>query len=389
MITLIAIDGQFVYTLVVFFRIEITLDDTHLQTIKSMQTRKGCAMKEINNVLAAFEFRDLAEFVPKTREEYQNINQIAYNLKLNTLLPTTVHIEPTNKCNQTCVMCVHPDMKRDVTFVDDDVALKAIDECARFGIYSVHFFFFGEPFMNRKTVEYIKIAKQKGIPMVSVTTNLTTIKDAEIEQLVTSGLNSIHISFEGLDRETYKRIRGTDSYERVLRNMDRLHHYKQKHRSESPWISLTYVRTEEVDEQIEAFKSTWQDRVNSIHVSPQFDYIGRAPIRKTQGDPNSESILDRNKEERLPCRQLWLRLVVLSNGELVPCSQNIDGELSIGNIKDMTIAEAWQGDKMLELRAQHLTNRIPDSCVCSECIDWDWSGRFDNRPKLKGAGNAK
>ncbi|MDH5748653.1 MAG: SPASM domain-containing protein, partial [Rhodospirillales bacterium] len=83
------------------------------------------------------------------------------------------------------------------------------------------------------------------------------------------------------------------------------------------------------------------------------------------------------------CRQLWLRLVVLSNGELVPCSQNIDGELSIGNIKDMTIREAWQGDKMLDLRASHLTNRISKDCVCHDCIDWDWSGRVDNRPQVR------
>ncbi|MAH84581.1 MAG: hypothetical protein CBB68_09650 [Rhodospirillaceae bacterium TMED8] len=342
-------------------------------------------MKKIKNVLAAHEFRDLAAFVPKSRNEYQEINQIAYNLKLNTQLPTTVHIEPTNKCNQTCVMCVHPDMQRSVTFIEDEIANKAIDECAKFGIYSVHFFFFGEPFMNRKTIKYITRAKRKGIPMVSVTTNFTTIKDSEIEELVTSGLNSIHISFEGIDRQTYRDIRGTDSYERVLRNLNRLYHFKEVHRSESPWISLTYVRTEESDKQIEAFQSAWRDKVNSIHISPQFDYIGRAPIRKKQVDLNSENIMDRSREKRLPCRQLWLRLVVLSNGELVPCSQNIDGELSIGNIKEMTIAEAWQGDKMLELRAQHLVNRIPDSCVCSTCIDWDWSGRFEGRPKTPEA----
>ncbi|HEY9078884.1 radical SAM/SPASM domain-containing protein [Magnetovibrio sp.] len=340
-------------------------------------------MKSINNMFAAYELRELAAFTPKNRQEYLDINQTAYNLKLNTRVPTTVHIEPTNKCNQTCVMCVHPDMQRPVTFIDDDIALKAIDQCAEFGVYAVHFFFFGEPFLNRKTVDYIRIAKQKGIPLVSVTTNFTSIKDAEIERLVVDGLDSIHISFEGLSREKYEAIRGTDSYERVLRNIERLYHYKAKHKSEKPWVSLTYVRTEETDEQIETFQSTWKDKVNSIHISPQFDYLGRAPIRETQGDPNSESILDRSSDDRLACRQLWLRLVVLSNGELVPCSQNIDGELSLGNIRDMTIAEAWQGDKMLDLRAQHITNRIPSDCVCDKCIDWDWSGRVVDRPKLK------
>ena len=340
-------------------------------------------MKSINNMFAAYELRDLAVITPKSRQEYLDINQTAYNLKLNTRVPTTVHIEPTNKCNQTCVMCVHPDMQRPVTFIDDDIALKAINQCAEFGIYAVHFFFFGEPFLNRKTVDYIRTAKQKGIPLVSVTTNFTSIKDAEIERLVVDGLDSIHISFEGLSREKYEDIRGTDSYEKVLRNLERLYHFKAKHKSEKPWVSLTYVRTEESDEQIETFQNTWKDKVNSIHISPQFDYLGRAPIRETQGDPNSEGILDRSAEDRLACRQLWLRLVVLSNGELVPCSQNIDGELSLGNIRDMSIAEAWQSEKMMDLRAQHITNRIPKECVCSGCIDWDWSGRVIDRPKVQ------
>ena len=339
-------------------------------------------MKFISDFLTADEMKSLAGFVPKNREEYQRFNQLSYNLKLNTKVPFTVHIEPTNDCNQTCIMCVHPDMKRAVTKVSEDIAYKAIDECARFGVYAVHFFFFGEPFMNRKTIEYIEYAKKQDIPLVSITTNFTTIKESEIERLVTSGLNSIHISFEGRDRENYARIRGTDSYNKVIRNLDKLLHYKKLHNSEGPWVSMTYVHTNETEEEIEAYKEKWRDRVNHFHISPQFDYIGRAPIRQTQQQVNSEGIMDRDQSERLPCRQLWLRLVVLSNGELVPCSQNIDGELSIGNIRDMTIAEAWQGDKMAELRMQHLVNRIPKSCVCSSCIDWDWSGRVDNRQKL-------
>jgi radical SAM protein with 4Fe4S-binding SPASM domain len=338
----------------------------------------------LNGFITAEQMRALAEFVPTNREEYLKYNQLAYNLKLNTALPTTVHIETTNKCNQTCVMCQHPDMKRHVTSIDEEVALKAIDECAEFGVYSTHFFFFGEPFLNRRTIEYIKYAKEKGIPVVSVTTNLTSIKNTELERMVTEGLDSVHISFEGIDPDNYARIRGTDSYHRVVRNLEKLLAFKKEHSSEKPWISLTYVRTNETDDQLNQFKSEWKEKVNNFHISPQFDYLGRAAIRKDQEFVNSERILDRGEEGRLPCRQLWLRLVVLSNGELVPCSQNMDGELTIGNIKETTIKEAWQGKKMAELRQQHLVNRIKKDCVCYKCIDWDWSGKVDERPELNG-----
>ncbi len=338
--------------------------------------------KQINDFLTVPALRELASFSPRNRDEYRHFNQIAYNLKLNTSVPTTVHIEPTNKCNQTCKMCVHPDMKRDEAFIDDAIAMKAIDECAKFGVYAVHFFFFGEPFLNRRTVEYIKYAKQVGIPLVSTTTNFTSIKEKEIERLVVDGLDSIHISFEGIDRDRYKQIRGTNSYDKVLRNLAKLEQYKRQHAAKNPWVAMTYVRTTETDAEIEGFLRTWSDKVDDIHVSPQFDYIGRAPIRREQEGVNSGAIMDRSRENRLPCRQLWLRLVVLANGELVPCSQNIDGELSVGNIRNMTIAEAWQNDAMRRLRADHVAGRIEPSCVCSNCIDWDWSGKVDDRPTL-------
>ncbi|MBU4315985.1 MAG: radical SAM protein [Proteobacteria bacterium] len=338
----------------------------------------------IYDFLTTDNFRYWMEFIPKNREEYQKITQIAYNFKLNTKIPTTVHIEPTNYCNQKCYMCCHPDMKRKKQQIDEKIAFKAIDECAALGVYATHFFFFGEPFINKNTIEYMGYAKKKKIPLVSTTTNFTLVSDSDIEKLIDYQIDSIHVSFEGLNKERYKNIRGTDDFDTVKNNLMKLIRLKEEKKSLKPWIALTYVRTNETDDEIYRFIHEWNKKVNDIHISPQFDYLGRAPIRKYQKDVNSERILDRSEENRLPCRQLWLRLVVLSNGELVPCSQNIDGEVSIGNLNNTSIIEAWNSNNMLELRMSHLSNRIVNP-VCKKCIDWDWSGKVDNRPQLMSA----
>ena len=51
-------------------------------------------MKYISDFLTAEQIQALSGFIPRTREEYQRFTQLAYNLKLNTKIPLTVHIEP-------------------------------------------------------------------------------------------------------------------------------------------------------------------------------------------------------------------------------------------------------------------------------------------------------
>lgn len=339
--------------------------------------------KKLSDFLTADDFNALRRFIPATRDEFHRHMQTIYNLKLETEFPLVVHIETTNYCNQTCVMCQNPDMKREKMHIDPEIARKAIDECARERkAWFLHFFFFGEPFLNRQTLEHMRYAKQQGIKNISLTTNFSTVSKAEIEELVAIGTESVVISFEGLNRERYRQIRGTDSYEQVVENIEYLLACREKNPAGKPWVSLTYVRTSESDAEIAAFQRDWADRVNAIHVSPQFEYLGRSALAKATGETNANQILNRSEQDRLPCRQLWLRIAVLSNGEIVPCSQNMDGELSLGNLRDVSIAEAWTGAKMADLRAQHMSNRYRPDNVCGRCIDWDWSGKVDKRPKV-------
>lgn len=337
----------------------------------------------LTDFLTPQDFLAWCHHIPRDREQYQQHLQVAYNLKLNTLVPTSVHIETTNFCNQHCYMCSYPDLKRERREMDETLVYKAIDECAAIGVYAVHFFFFGEPFLNKKTIDYMRYAKQQGVPLVATTSNFTAITQAQIRRLVDERIDSIHISFEGLDRQRYAMIRGVDAYDTAKKNIEYLIEYKQHRQSEKPWISLTYVRTDETDAQLEGYKKEWAPRVNHIHISPLLDNLGRPRVIRERQIVNSEGIVEQRPENRLACRQLWIRLCVLSNGEMVPCAENIDGELSLGNIAHMSIAAAWTGEAMRELRAQHIMNRIPDTCVCKHCKDWDWGGRFDHRPRLE------
>ncbi|TRZ67914.1 MAG: radical SAM protein [Comamonadaceae bacterium] len=332
----------------------------------------------------------IKSFSPSTREEYLAHLQKIYNYKLHTDFPLVLHIEPTSFCNQECRMCCHPTQKRLASITTDVIVEKAIAEAKKYRPWSTHFFFFGEPFLNKKLFKYISLAKNAGLRNISTTTNLTALTSEGIKKIPHSGLDSIHISYEGISREHYKAVRGKDTFLKATRNIQTLIEERDK-QSSKLWISITFVRTTETDEEIEDFSHKWRPLLNDLHISPQFEYRNesidgsrRQAIAKIQDLRNNGNIMFTSEDARVPCRQLWTRMVVTAQGELVPCSQNIDGGLSLGNILHTSIHEAWTSEAMQSLRMQHLSNcyTTPTGKICSGCTDWDWSGKVDIRPTV-------
>lgn len=334
-------------------------------------------------------FKNMQAFTPDNREEFHQHLQRIYNLKLKTPFPLVVHIEPTNVCNHKCRMCCHPDMKRKPEHISEELVKKAIIECAHQKTWFLHFFFFGEPFLNKKLLYYISQAKREGIRNIGVTSNFVPLSKVEIKNLANSGIDSVQISFHGIDRKKYHEIHGVDDYFKAKENIEYFLSCLKNISNKKPWVGITYVHTDESSEEIHKFQNYWIKKVNTVHISPQFEYRNgknQMTSRSIYGKfstANSKEILSRNTQKRIACRQLWTRLIILSNGEIVPCSQNIDGDLSLGNLQNISISRAWTGQKMAKLRMEHISNHFTNNHPCKYCTDWDWSGRVQNRPKSK------
>ena len=68
-----------------------------------------------------------------------------------------------------------------------------------------------------------------------------------------------------------------------------------------------------------------------------------------------------------PCNQLWERIYIWYDGKINPCDFDYKSFLSVGNINDMSIKEAWNSDSYNQLRNNH-TNKNRSSCYpCDRC----------------------
>jgi radical SAM protein with 4Fe4S-binding SPASM domain len=68
---------------------------------------------------------------------------------------------------------------------------------------------------------------------------------------------------------------------------------------------------------------------------------------------------------------------IFYNGDVNPCCGDIDGELVLGNIRDLSIKELWYGKKINRIRKM-MTNRVIEELpVCMGCdgCSKEWHSR--------------
>ena len=186
------------------------------------------------------------------------------------ILPEIVQIESTNICNAKCVFCPRDEMHRRQGVMSFELFTKIVDECAELGITHVRVHNYGEPFIDRRLVEKVRYAKQKGIREVGMISNGSLITEAVARGMIEAGLDAINISVDASGKEVFESTRIGLSYDKVIANIERLVGLRAELGRRRPKLILSFVRqNNSVDEQ--AFIEHWKAdrRQDSHHGSPQ------------------------------------------------------------------------------------------------------------------------
>jgi cyclic pyranopterin phosphate synthase len=125
---------------------------------------------------------------------------------------SNLRISLTPQCNLSCVYCHREGEKKQGSQLSAEDIAEILRVAAHFGIRSVKFTG-GEPLLRPDLVEIIESVPQ-GIES-SITTNGTLLADLASD-LKRAGLKRVNVSLDSLNRETYKKITGTDRLGDVL-----------------------------------------------------------------------------------------------------------------------------------------------------------------------------
>ena len=161
-----------------------------------------------------------------------------------TRRPILTIFDVTKLCNQRCPMCNIWKTK------SDDMTISQIEhkasELQKFGIGYV-FLQGGDPLVRKDIKEIIDIFLNHGIHTTVITNGI--LLTPEIAEFIASRPCNLAISIDSLIPERYKVLRGVDSLERVIANIDSFKHLHRKHKGN--WsITTTVTKMTKLDDVI-------------------------------------------------------------------------------------------------------------------------------------------
>lgn len=279
--------------------------------------------------------------------------------------PKILNIEVTNFCNLNCPICVAKNTRKQ-GFLDLNLLEKIIKEnktILKNQFIWLHFN--GEPLLHNDFPKIIQILKENGIN-TRLSTNATLLTEEISSKLMEAGLDYIVFSVDGYTKDTYEKIRKGANFEQVERNILNFLKIKRKKRFKTK-IQIQIIKTKENAKEIKPFIQKWKKTdVNYINVK---SFCSRA-WRAREINRFAEVLgLKKRIENRFPCFYLWETLIILWDGKVIPCCQDLSGELEVGDVKNENLLQIWNNSRMVDLRKRQLKGDF-SMIPCNRCPDW-------------------
>jgi radical SAM protein with 4Fe4S-binding SPASM domain len=290
-------------------------------------------------------------------------------------LAETIYVISSKTCNLKCVMCPiwAPQYEHTSDYYDNKAVMppgvfdKVAGAAASAGS-AIKIGMVEEPLLNPHIVDFVRRAKELGVPLVQITTNATLLKRERAEALIRAGLDVLTVSLDAATAETYKRIRGAD-FEKVTANINGLLEMKKALGSRTPEVHLVMIDQEPARHEIDAFISTWRHKVSSVTVNKLTVVKDGIDVLKDRG--MYESVV-----ERVPCYSPWREMVVLPEGEVITCCESglqlsRSGAFSMGALSEASLAEIWAGRSYSQFRRNLLRGKFDEhNPHCASCEYW-------------------
>lgn len=299
-------------------------------------------------------------------------------------MPLSMAFEPTTSCNLKCPHC--PSGLRQFTRptgnMQDVLFHQTLDELEDYLTYLI-FYFQGEPYLNRKMLDWVAEASRRGI-YTATSTNAHYLNPDNAEKTVRSGLSRLIISLDGTTQDEYERYRIGGSLEKVKDGIRNVLYFREKTGSKTPFVMLQFIVFRHNEHRIEEVRELGRelgvDHV-AIKTAQIYDYEnGDAFIPTNETYSRYRKMSDgkfqiKNKMSN-SCWKMWHSCVMTWDGKVVPCCFDKDADHQMGQIGEhTTFCKIWEGTDYRAFRQSLLRSRSEIE-ICKNCTEGTkvWAG---------------
>jgi radical SAM protein with 4Fe4S-binding SPASM domain len=298
-------------------------------------------------------------------------------------MPKLITLEPTNHCNLKCPLCPTGEGDASVAYglFKLDKYKKVVDVFSKWA-QTVQLFSWGEPLLNKSFIEMIRYASQNPHKIRSITSvNLNVITDEQIKGLLTSNLDALHVSIDGITQEVYEKYRVGGNLEVVFDNLKKLLAAKKIYKSNTK-IQWDFIVMKQNEHQVEEAKKIAKDLEVIINISCARTHLKEDtlnPVDKmidkygewlpSEPKYNSYNMDTKTRKKSLKfCKSPWKEVMVNWNGDVFPCSCiHTEEKDRMGNIFEQDFEEIWNGEKYIAARKELLGQPNDLETICRTC----------------------
>jgi MoaA/NifB/PqqE/SkfB family radical SAM enzyme len=314
-------------------------------------------------------------------------------------LPRSLYLETTSRCNSLCETCILTfggrEGPKDLPYAEFRRILDRFPALERVLLHGI-----GEPLLNAELPAMIAHAKGRGAHVL-FNSNAITLGERWQAALVDAGLDELRVSLDGSTPETYRRVRGVDAFDRVLRNLESFAAYRRRRGAAHPRVSLWFTGLQDNVRELPGLvpiavragaagihlqrlvyygqglaveRQSLYGRTSGEHerlIRETADAAAAAGIEfSASGATTPEVSLTPHGASTRPwshCRRPWTLVYVTVHGNVLPCciapwvADPYEGSI-LGNLFEQSLEEIWWGPGYEDFRGALLTETPPQPC---------------------------
>jgi radical SAM protein with 4Fe4S-binding SPASM domain len=294
----------------------------------------------------------------------------------NFPFPQLVQIQTSNRCNLHCKMCpTYGEFNRSQSahlrkddpvarFLDPATFEHILGQIRQFNtglarrLIKIKPQLYDEPLLNPHTIDYVRIARARGVENIYFDTNGTLLTPAICEKLVGSGLSSISISIDASCESTYALLRRNSHYRHVCDMVKYLCALRDR-KNPGMVVDISLVEVRENAAEIGEFIDQWLPVSGCVRINKAFDSLGKV-----------DGFYVPSTGRRLLCKVPWRITSVLQNGDVIKCMFDYNYDEVVGNIFEDSLIDLWKGPVYMSYREKHVEGRFEEIPSCSTCDCW-------------------
>ena len=293
-------------------------------------------------------------------------------------IPLTLYLDPSSYCNFKCSCCArnNDDYRQfagNDSFFDMGLYNRLIKELKGWGkLKSLKMYFIGEPLMNPNLTEMLEMALNAEIAeRVEITSNGSLLTSAISEKLIDICRDCqtavyLRISIYSIHQERHLDI--TQSNVTVQEIYDKIKQFREIRDGKNANNPFLYVKMiDTCSEENQEFLNIYGKLADEAVIEEPMNWNGyeQRPLLDMLYEGCKKPEITKNF--RSACPYPFYSLAVTADADVVCCCVDWNKMTIVGNLKDHSLQEIWEGNRLRNFQKQHLMGMKSLNAGCKNC----------------------